>query len=277
MKKRLTLIVALFSISAMLFGCGANTETGKNPNSSDKIEETTGTNSDLETEEQSDFKYDFEGRYWVVYEEEYTLGYYFDGTNVTALVTVGSENVTPYSVKNGKIVFTYESGEIFEYVYQIENDSLYLLATDESLEICCVEVDKAEFDKLFNDDIDSEDSSTTEAETENVGEIPSTEEDTTVEQNNYRYEFEGKYWVNYSEYGNVGYYFDGENVLCAGGNYGKENYPYSVVDNIIDIEGEEYAYEMSDGKLGLCYAMGDGSDLAYYDEVDKAEFEKLFN
>lgn len=207
MKKRLTLIVALFSLSVMLFGCGANAETEKDTNSSNKVEETTGTNSDLETEGQSGFTYDFEGRYWVAYEEEYSLGYYFDGTNAAALVTVGSENITPYSVKNGKIMFTYESGEIFEYVYHIEDDCLYLLASDESLEICCVEVDKAEFDRLFNGDIHSEEASTTEVETETVMEEPTTEEINTEAQNNFTYDFEGRYWVEYGEYSNGGYYF----------------------------------------------------------------------
>ena len=125
-------------------------------------------------------------------------------------------------------------------------------------------------------ELETETESTTEEITEDTEDV-TTEEVTTEVQNNYTYAFEGKYWVNYSEYGNVGYYFDGTKVTWAMENHGKEDYPYSVVESWIDIEGESYVYEMSNGQLGLCYAMGDGSDMSYYEEVDKAEFERLFN
>ena len=148
---------------------------------------------------------------------------------------------------------------------------------------------KAEPDNISSNDIVEEttleitpeistETPTESVTTEEVTEQETTEEETVADKgNNYTYDFEGKYWVNYSEYSNSGYFFDGTTVTCAVGDYGKEEYSYSVDDCWIDISGETYYFEMTDGKLGLCYAMGDGEDMEYYEEVDKAEFEKLFN
>lgn len=186
MKKTLTLIFLIFSISVMLFGCGTNAEIEKENTSSDKIGETTSEldteeTTELDTEEiteptieetpeetteeenesvieepiteevntevQSNFTYDFEGRYWVEYGEYSNGGYYFDGTNVT--VAYGEEkNIQPYSVVDGFIMITYEDGCYDELCYYIEGNTLYLAMMEQ--ERCFVEVDKAEFEKLFN-------------------------------------------------------------------------------------------------------------------------------
>lgn len=285
MKNKIVLTFMVLSLSIMLFGCGTNAESETDTNFSDKVEETdetngtNATNSELETDEQNNFTYDFEGKYWVIYRDYGSSGYYFDGTNVTALVTVGGEQITPYSVKDGLILFTYE--EVLEYNYYIEDGNLYLFPNDGSMEICCVEVDKAEFDSLFSEGTHSEETTTTEEmteqETETLTEESTTEEVDTEVQNNYTHDFEGRYWVEYGEYSNGGYYFDGTNATVAFGEE-KNIQPYSVVDGFIMITYEDGCYDE------LCYfiegntmylAMGEQERC--FVEVDKAEFEKLFN
>ena len=150
--------------------------------------------------------------------------------------------------------------------------------TEESKEINSEsETEEPTTEETTTEEVTTEEITTEETTTEEPTTEETTEEVTTEEQNNYSYEFEGKYWVCYSEYGNYGYYFDGETVISAMEEYGKDNLSYSVEDYYICIEGEYFVYEMSDGKLGLSYAMGDGSDMQYYEEVEKAEFENLFN
>lgn len=282
MKNKIVLTFMVLSLSIMLFGCGNNPESEMELNSSNKVEETyetSGTNannSELKTEEQNTLKYDFEGKYWVAYEAEYSLGYYFDGTNLTACVTTDLENVniTPYSVKNGLILL-----DEYEYSYQVEDGSLSLVASDNSMDIYCVEVEKAEFDSLFSEGNRSEETPTTEEETEQVTETP-TEETTTDEvgtevENNYTYDFEGRYWKSDDGYSAI--YFDGTNYISKynGGDVTNGKYTVDSEYMMIWLDGLDPlgTFKVSGSTLSLSGEW----DTFMYTEITKEEFEKLFN
>ena len=96
-------------------------------------------------------------------------------------------------------------------------------------------------------------------------------------QNKYAYEFEGKYWLRYSAYGHLGWYFDGSKAISQAENQGIYARDYFVEGGLINIGGEYYRYEVFDGKLGLALARDESGYYAYYDEVDKGEYDSLFN
>lgn len=104
-----------------------------------------------------------------------------------------------------------------------------------------------------------------------------TEEKVVEIQNKYAYEFEGKYWLRYSAYGHLGWYFDGSKAISQAENQGIYARDYFVEGGLINIGGEYYRYEVFDGKLGLALARDESGYYAYYDEVDKGEYDSLFN
>ena len=104
-----------------------------------------------------------------------------------------------------------------------------------------------------------------------------TEEKVAEIQNKYAYEFEGKYWLRYSAYGHLGWYFDGSKAISQAENQGIYARDYFVEGGLINIGGEYYRYEVFDGKLGLALARDESGYYAYYDEVDKGEYDSLFN
>ncbi len=244
MKNKLVLTLMVISLSFLLFGCGTNTETEKEMNASDNVEETIGETGESDTEETTEsnaeqqgteqekapeteekepvtekpeteekesvteepkeeekesvteepkaeedepvadgptaeveggFKYEFEGRYWVEYGEFFTCGYYYDGTNETNVYENGKKFVRPYSVEDGCIVITYNSGYTGKLAYDVGDESFVVYPDDGSMEIGCVEVDKAKFEELFGDVIGAEEKPATE-EKEQVTEDPKTEE-----------------------------------------------------------------------------------------------------
>lgn len=94
--------------------------------------------------------------------------------------------------------------------------------------------------------------------------------------NMYTYEFEGKYWLRYSEYGHKGLYFDGTQVISKmedGGTFCRD---YSVEGNVIYIGEPFYRYEIKDGKLGLAFVRDNMGGFSYYEEVEKAEYDSIF-
>ena len=104
-------------------------------------------------------------------------------------------------------------------------------------------------------------------------------EETVVEEihNKYMYEFEGKYWLRYSQYGHIGWHFDGFVATCQMENHAIYSKDYFVEGNLINIGEEYYRYEVLEGKLGLVLARDSYGDYAYYEEVDKGEYDSLFN
>lgn len=125
---------------------------------------------------------------------------------------------------------------------------------------------------------------TIEVETEKV--IDELDDNVVVEENKeevamemkriFAYDFEGKYWLRYSEYGHKGMYFDGRQAISKiedGGTYCKE---YSVEDDVICIGEPFYRYEVKDGKLGLAYVRDERCVYSYYDEVKKEEYDSIF-
>lgn len=96
-------------------------------------------------------------------------------------------------------------------------------------------------------------------------------------QNKFAYEFEGRYWLRYSAYGHLGWYFDGSVAICQSENQGTYVREYFVEGDLINIGGEYYRYEISNGRLGLALARDEMGYFSYYDEVDKGEYDSLFN
>ena len=92
----------------------------------------------------------------------------------------------------------------------------------------------------------------------------------------YTYDFEGRYWLRYSEYGHKGLYFDGSKAINKMENRETFNRDYYVEDDLINIGGEYYMYEILDGKLGLGLARDELGGFSYYDEVGKAEYDSIF-
>lgn len=104
-----------------------------------------------------------------------------------------------------------------------------------------------------------------------------TEEKTVEIHNEFAYEFEGKYWLRYSAYGHIGWYFDGSRAISQAENQGIYARDYFVEGGLLNIGGEYYRYELLDGKLGLALARDESGYYAYYEEVDKGEYDSLFN
>lgn len=97
------------------------------------------------------------------------------------------------------------------------------------------------------------------------------------EKSMYTYEFEGKYWLRYSDYGRKGLYFDGSKAISKAENQGVFEKDYFVEDNLINIGGESYFYEIVNGKLGLAMTRDMMGGFSYYDEVEKAEYDSIFS
>lgn len=97
------------------------------------------------------------------------------------------------------------------------------------------------------------------------------------EKSMYAYEFEGKYWLRYSDYGHKGLYFDGSKAISKAENQGVFEKDYFVEDNLINIGGESYFYEIVNGKLGLAMTRDMMGGFSYYDEVEKAEYDSIFS
>lgn len=97
------------------------------------------------------------------------------------------------------------------------------------------------------------------------------------EKSMYTYEFEGKYWLRYSDYGHKGLYFDGSKAISKAENQGVFEKDYFVEDNLINIGGESYFYEIVNGKLGLAMTRDMMGGFSYYDEVEKAEYDSIFS
>ena len=97
------------------------------------------------------------------------------------------------------------------------------------------------------------------------------------EKSMYTYEFEGKYWLRYSDYGHKGLYFDGSKAISKAENQGVFVKDYFVEDNLINIGGESYFYEIVNGKLGLAMTRDMMGGFSYYDEVEKAEYDSIFS
>ena len=115
-----------------------------------------------------------------------------------------------------------------------------------------------------------------------VIEQPAIEEIKTVDkvveiQNKFAYEFEGRYWLRYSAYGHLGWYFDGSVAICQSENQGTYVREYFVEGDLINIGGEYYRYEILNGRLGLALARDEMGYFSYYDEVVKGEYDSLFN
>ena len=102
-------------------------------------------------------------------------------------------------------------------------------------------------------------------------------------ENTFASDFEGKYWVEeYYEY--HGYYFDGTNAIMKGDGWEKEySYylesdkdldEYTNFDGWINIDGESYLYRLRDGVFALTMP---AMEIMTYREVDKAEFDRLFD
>ena len=104
-----------------------------------------------------------------------------------------------------------------------------------------------------------------------------TEEKTVEIHNEFAYEFEGKYWLRYSDYGHKGLYFDGSKAISKTENQGTFEKDYFVEDNLINIGGESYFYEIVNGKLGLAMTRDMMGGFSYYDEVEKAEYDSIFS
>ena len=96
-------------------------------------------------------------------------------------------------------------------------------------------------------------------------------------QNKFAYEFEGRYWLRYSAYGHLGWYFDGSVAICQSENQGTYVREYFVEGDLINIGGEYYRYEILNGRLGLALARDEMGYFSYYDEVVKGEYDSLFN
>lgn len=96
------------------------------------------------------------------------------------------------------------------------------------------------------------------------------------EKSPYIYEFEGKYWLRYSEYGHKGLYFDGTQAISKMENSGTFCREYSVEGDVIYIGEPFYRYEIREGKLGLAFVRDEMGGFSYYEEVEKAEYDSIF-
>ena len=144
-------------------------------------------------------------------------------------------------------------------------------------------IEEKSADEIVAEEIVTEEIVTEEVETseivadESITVEPIVEEitlkkDIIEEKSMYTYEFEGKYWLRYSDYGHKGLYFDGSKAISKAENQG-----VFVEDNLINIGGESYFYEIVNGKLGLAMTRDMMGGFSYYDEVEKAEYDSIFS
>lgn len=149
-------------------------------------------------------------------------------------------------------------------------------------------IEEKSADEIVAEEIVTEEIVTEEVETseivadESITVEPIVEEitlkkDIIEEKSMYTYEFEGKYWLRYSDYGHKGLYFDGSKAISKAENQGVFEKDYFVEDNLINIGGESYFYEIVNGKLGLAMTRDMMGGFSYYDEVEKAEYDSIFS
>lgn len=149
-------------------------------------------------------------------------------------------------------------------------------------------IEEKSADEIVAEEIVTEEIVTEEVETseivadESITVEPIVEEitlkkDIIEEKSMYTYEFEGKYWLRYSDYGHKGLYFDGSKAISKAENQGVFVKDYFVEDNLINIGGESYFYEIVNGKLGLAMTRDMMGGFSYYDEVEKAEYDSIFS
>ena len=149
-------------------------------------------------------------------------------------------------------------------------------------------IEEKSADEIVAEEIVTEEIVTEEVETseivadESITVEPIVEEiilkkDIIEEKSMYTYEFEGKYWLRYSDYGHKGLYFDGSKAISKAENQGVFEKDYFVEDSLINIGGESYFYEIVNGKLGLAMTRDMMGGFSYYDEVEKAEYDSIFS
>ena len=149
-------------------------------------------------------------------------------------------------------------------------------------------IEEKSADEIVAEEIVTEEIVTEEVETseivadESITVEPIVEEiilkkDIIEEKSMYTYEFEGKYWLRYSDYGHKGLYFDGSKAISKAENQGVFVKDYFVEDSLINIGGESYFYEIVNGKLGLAMTRDMMGGFSYYDEVEKAEYDSIFS
>lgn len=149
-------------------------------------------------------------------------------------------------------------------------------------------IEEKSADEIVAEEIVTEEIVTEEVETseivadESITVEPIVEEiilkkDIIEEKSMYTYEFEGKYWLRYSDYGHKGLYFDGSKAISKTENQGTFEKDYFVEDSLINIGGESYFYEIVNGKLGLAMTRDMMGGFSYYDEVEKAEYDSIFS
>ena len=149
-------------------------------------------------------------------------------------------------------------------------------------------IEEKSADEIVAEEIVTEEIVTEEVETseivadESITVEPIVEEiilkkDIIEEKSMYTYEFEGKYWLRYSDYGHKGLYFDGSKAISKTENQGTFEKDYFVEDSLINIGGESYFYEIVNGKLGLAMTRDMMGGFSDYDEVEKAEYDSIFS
>ena len=149
-------------------------------------------------------------------------------------------------------------------------------------------IEEKSADEIVAEEIVTEEIVTEEVETseivadESITVEPIVEEiilkkDIIEEKSMYTYEFEGKYWLRYSDYGHKGLYFDGSKAISKTENQGTFEKDNFVEDSLINIGGESYFYEIVNGKLGLAMTRDMMGGFSYYDEVEKAEYDSIFS
>ena len=174
MKNKILFALVILFASAMLFGCASSTDTKKENTDNKPIETTTdkndaepttdapsedgelGTDNVPETEpivedETDDIEserefFAFEGKYWVCDDDYKSVGYYFDGLDLTMIVEGESKTVRPYDANGSKINFI--DGEAFDECYWEVQGEYLTLDYDESRTL--KQVKESEFQAMFN-------------------------------------------------------------------------------------------------------------------------------
>ncbi|MBQ8800050.1 MAG: hypothetical protein IJZ55_10835 [Lachnospiraceae bacterium] len=123
-------------------------ESEEEPGEEPDEEETT---VEIPSTEGKNFTHKFEGKYWVEsLPNEKAMGHFFDGSNHITIYA-GEKSTQPYTVKDNRMVYTYDWGT-FEVTYYVttedEGNYITLYPSDGSMEAYYKEVTKEEFEKL---------------------------------------------------------------------------------------------------------------------------------
>ncbi len=260
MKKKLIVTFMAFSLSVMMFGCGTDTETGKDANSTTKVEGTTKpteaptsttkpteaptpTTKPTETptptpEVTISFEDAVKGKYLVT--EDGQEGYYFGEEKVIqAGIDFGQEEYDYYMDSEGNITIIG-----MPVLWEFKDGKIWIGSGWSSVELVPFkEVDKEEFDNLFGNEF------------------------------SFEADIVGKYWVEAWYGGSHGYYFDTDKVIIGNSEGQRECSYYLEEDSWVNIDGCSYLYDFWNGQLSLATPPEEGFS---YKEVDKAEFDNLF-